>query len=387
MDSKESKSSMSEEERLELCKKLDKELDEYIDGLEKKSYTEGWPEDRWEEEMEKHPFFMTQAPSSDDVNSPLVEGLQKLKYDAAENTPEELAANYKEDGNFNFKYKNYRLAILSYTEGLKAKCNDKELQAQLLNNRSASQFMLGNYRSSLSDAKACLKLDESHPKARMRAAQCCWKMGMFDDCLVHCDEFLSRNPTDAKALKIRADAVLGKKRAERDLRLEARKFKSKTSEKEGLMKAIKERGIKLHQNEDEEPNLEPLHPAAEGAKVTLGTDGRLSWPCLFMYPEHTVTEFVRQWHEDVTFHSQLGEMFAERAEWDQEGKYKIENLACYFEGDQSSREIHEIKLSSTLGKVLSDKRCTVVDGMPKFIVLVKDSRSEKNFIQQYNVSK
>lgn len=39
----------TDEERLQLAQKLDKELDEFIDGLEKKPYTDGWPEDRWEE--------------------------------------------------------------------------------------------------------------------------------------------------------------------------------------------------------------------------------------------------------------------------------------------------------------------------------------------------
>lgn len=43
------KSKMSDEERLALAEKLDKDLDDFIDGLEKKRYTEGWPEDRWEE--------------------------------------------------------------------------------------------------------------------------------------------------------------------------------------------------------------------------------------------------------------------------------------------------------------------------------------------------
>lgn len=43
------KSKMSDVERLALAEKLDKDLDEFIDGLEKKRYTEGWPEDRWEE--------------------------------------------------------------------------------------------------------------------------------------------------------------------------------------------------------------------------------------------------------------------------------------------------------------------------------------------------
>ncbi len=41
--------SMTDEERAELAAKLDADLDAFIDGLEKKSYTEGWPEDRWQE--------------------------------------------------------------------------------------------------------------------------------------------------------------------------------------------------------------------------------------------------------------------------------------------------------------------------------------------------
>lgn len=43
------KATMSDKERLELAAKLDADLDQFIDGLEKKRYTEGWPEDRWEE--------------------------------------------------------------------------------------------------------------------------------------------------------------------------------------------------------------------------------------------------------------------------------------------------------------------------------------------------
>lgn len=61
--------------------------------------------------MDKHPFFMKDTPADGEL-SPLAEGLAKLKYDPSENTALELATNYKEDGNFNFKHKNYRLAIM-----------------------------------------------------------------------------------------------------------------------------------------------------------------------------------------------------------------------------------------------------------------------------------
>lgn len=43
------KKNMTDEERLALAEKLDKDLDAFIDSLEKKRYNEGWPEDRWEE--------------------------------------------------------------------------------------------------------------------------------------------------------------------------------------------------------------------------------------------------------------------------------------------------------------------------------------------------
>lgn len=84
------KKQWSERERLELAAKLDSELDDFINSLERKSYSEGWPEDRWQEEMEKHPFFMKQSPQVGEQVSPLMEGLQQLKYGEDENTPEGL---------------------------------------------------------------------------------------------------------------------------------------------------------------------------------------------------------------------------------------------------------------------------------------------------------
>lgn len=44
-----SKQNMTDEERAALAEQMDKELDDFIDSLEKRGYTEGWPEDRWEE--------------------------------------------------------------------------------------------------------------------------------------------------------------------------------------------------------------------------------------------------------------------------------------------------------------------------------------------------
>lgn len=55
--SQEKKTPMTDEERLALCQKLDQELDDFIDSLERKRYTEGWPEDRWEVRLSKLKYF------------------------------------------------------------------------------------------------------------------------------------------------------------------------------------------------------------------------------------------------------------------------------------------------------------------------------------------
>lgn len=39
---------MTDEERLALAKKLDDDLDDFINSLEKKRYSDGWSEDKWE---------------------------------------------------------------------------------------------------------------------------------------------------------------------------------------------------------------------------------------------------------------------------------------------------------------------------------------------------
>lgn len=164
------KPNMTEEERAALADQMDKELDDFIDSLEKRGYTEGWPEDRWEEvchlnisssfiefsinacrflfaqEMNKHPFFMKEPPKPGDDLHPMLEGIQQLKYDPLENTLEDLATTYKKDGNYDLKNKKYRMAIYSYTEGLNQKCPNDELNATLHNNRSAAHFFLKNYR-------------------------------------------------------------------------------------------------------------------------------------------------------------------------------------------------------------------------------------------------
>lgn len=185
---------ISDEERLKLAEKLDKELDEFMNGLERKPYTDGWSEDNWEEEIKKHPFFMKEAPKEGEELHPLLEGIQQLKYDPEENTKEELAENYKQDGTFYMKHKKFRMAIIGYTEGLKQKCENKELNAVLYNNRSVAHYYLRNYRSSLNDALKAVELNPEYMKSKIRAAHCYSHLERFTECQELCISILDDFP-------------------------------------------------------------------------------------------------------------------------------------------------------------------------------------------------
>ena len=59
----------------------EEELDLFLDKI-KNEYKDGWTEENWEEEMEKHPFFMTKLPEDSTDLPPAVEALRQVKWDA-----------------------------------------------------------------------------------------------------------------------------------------------------------------------------------------------------------------------------------------------------------------------------------------------------------------
>ncbi|CAG9570717.1 unnamed protein product [Danaus chrysippus] len=375
------KPAMTEEERIALCKKLDKELDDFIDGLEKKRYTEGWPEDRWEEEMDKHPFFMKSTPEDGEL-SPLAEGLAKLKYDPEENTPLELATNYKDDGNFNFKHKNYRLAIIGYTEGIKVKCDDAEINASLYNNRAAAHWHLKNYRSALYDSEKALSYNPEHEKSRLRAAKSALQISKFDTCIEHCQKLLEQKPTDKELSKLMADAKKKKLLVARDERKKKKVEAKKSEQKDLVIKAVIERGIKISKCEDEDDvdlsKLEPTLPGAQDSIVHL-EDGILKWPVLFLYPEYQTSDFVKACPENVPLISQLEQLFP--APWDEANNYKASSINVYYEGRDKMPHIVDPKRN--LGELLVAKYFELKAGTPAFFVMVRGSRVESRFLESY----
>ncbi|EDW46633.1 DNA polymerase interacting tetratricopeptide repeat-containing, protein of 47 kDa [Drosophila sechellia] len=378
----------TDEERLELAAQLDAELDAFIDGLEKKRYEEGWPEDRWQEEMDKHPFFMKRAPQPGDDVHPMFEGLQKLKYDPEENTRDELALNYKEDGNFYMKHKKFRMAIYSFTEGIKTKTDNPDVLAVLYNNRSAAHFFIKNYRSSLSDAQRALFYKPDYTKARWRSAQCAYELERFDLCTQMCEELLEVDVDHKEANALLHKNKIKKIEIERNQRKEAVEERRRLAGFHRLRDAIEQRAIKFDDQKVgkkdviSEELLKPKFLPLEDHPVHLDKDGStLIWPAAFSYPEFLLSDFYQQLSETTTMRDCLARLFSEQLPYDKAHIYRQGNVHVYYENRKVGC-VHKVDEEKQLAEIIAEKGFFVSGGALLFYVVPKDSRVEQEFINE-----
>ncbi|XP_044530731.1 tetratricopeptide repeat protein 4 [Gracilinanus agilis] len=335
-------------------------MDAFLDKFRSQPYRGRLHEDTWEQEFDKIPMFMKKAPTEiNPQETPELACLQSIIFDD-ERSPEEQAKTYKDEGNDYFKDKDYKKAVVSYTEGLKKKCSDADLNAVLLTNRAAAQFHLGNLRSALNDVTAARKLKPDHLKA------------------------IIREPRPFPFQRVE----------ERDIRKAKVKERKEAAQKGALLLAIQTRNIRLRDadeptsdDSDDPDDLDGASPRtglgsenAAGAAVSLGDDGRLRWPALLLYPEHGQTDFIAAFHEDSRFIDHLLVMFGELPPWDVEQKYQPDNLELYFE-DDAQEELHQLSPESTLLEALQHPRYVVKASTPAFLVLVKQSPFCKSFLR------
>nr|XP_017510743.1 tetratricopeptide repeat protein 4 isoform X1 [Manis javanica] len=375
----------------------DDAMDSFLEKFQSQPYRAGFHEDQWEEEFEKIPLFMKKAPSEiDPKENPDLACLQSIIFDE-DRSPEEQAKTYKDEGNDYFKEKDYKKAVISYTEGLKKKCADPGLNAVLYTNRAAAQYYLGNFRSALNDVMAARKLKPCHLKAIVRGALCHLELKNFAEAVNWCDEGLQIDAKEKKLLEMRSKADKLKRTEQRDIRKAKLKEKKEQNQNEALLQAIKARNIRLASeaaDKDEDSASEGLGElfldglSSEnpyGARLSVDDQGRLSWPVLLLYPEYAQSDFISAFHEDSRFIDHLMVMFAEMPSWDLEQKYCPDNLEVYFE-DEDKAELYRVPPRSTLLQVLQHPRYWVKALTPAFLVCVGSSPFCRSYLQGRKVS-
>ncbi|XP_054836890.1 tetratricopeptide repeat protein 4 isoform X3 [Eublepharis macularius] len=312
------------------------DLDAFLDKFRgPERYERAFSPETWEQEFEKIPMFMKKAPSEiDPEQNPDLACLQSIIFDE-------------------------------------------------------EQTLEGNYRSALSDVIAARKLKSNHLKAVVRGALCHLELQHFSEAMMWCEEGLRIDPKEKKLLETRAKADRLKRTKERDLRKARLQEKKEQAQKDSLFKAIEDRNIKLSPVSSKDGNVISASLAemsldgfnsesAIGAKVCLDENGSLSWPVLFLYPEHGQSDLISAFHEESRFIEHLMVMFEELPPWDTERKYYPSQLELYYE-DEEREEIYQICTQSTLLQALQHQRYFVKAGTPIFFILVKLAPFSKNY--------
>lgn len=154
--------------------------DDIADYFTKNRYYDKFDEKRWREQMEEHPLLMTKPPDNPEEIPPLVEAMRQLKYGEDCNTPQELAKQYKLDGNEHFKQKKFQDALTSYTKGLnyleKELDETAELKSVLFSNRAACYVMLKQYQKAVNDCRDALRINPKNMRARQRMEESLYKL-------------------------------------------------------------------------------------------------------------------------------------------------------------------------------------------------------------------
>jgi tetratricopeptide (TPR) repeat protein len=129
-------------------------------------------------ELNKLPFFMNELTLQDGEERPEIEALKALAY---EGEPDEVAENFKKQGNDRYKWKMYKDAVEFYTKGIDVGCGVEHIEAALYLNRAACNLELKNYRRCINDCKECLSRQPKNVKALFRAAKAYSSLEHFDD--------------------------------------------------------------------------------------------------------------------------------------------------------------------------------------------------------------
>ncbi|KAJ3043836.1 40S ribosomal protein [Rhizophlyctis rosea] len=351
-------------------------------------------------EIMNTPLFMDRLPTAEDAEeNETLAAIQSLVYDG---NPDEIATNFKNQGNDCYKQKDYRNAIQYYNKGLQAKSDNRILNATLLCNRAAVNLDLGNYRKVLTDCAAALRLDLSNIKAFFRSTKALLALDRVDEALDCCDLGLSREPNNKALQSLRVSIVKRKQEMEEMEVKRKQKEEKRREEEEKLAETIKARGVRLvtfkrptnDDSDTEEPslskpsyinqNLDPSH------RVTLTPSGLLTWPVSFIYPEHSQSDLIAAFAEDSTFGDHIDFMFGEdqqRPSWDKEGVYTPGRLEVYVE--TTPTEVGEdVKLLRVgrdlrLAEVLALPKVAVVDGVARFYLVPRGTEFAKRFRRRY----
>ncbi|KAJ3743389.1 40S ribosomal protein S7 [Lentinula detonsa] len=270
------------------------------------------------------PLFMRSLPDEDPAENTSLAALQSLVH---EGTPDEIAENFKEQGNDYFKGKRYRDAVGFYTQAIDAKPDNPSLLEALLCNRAACNLELKNYGSVLRDCSKVLSQNTKSSKAYYRSALALIaleRLGEAVDCCARCLDSDKDNKGIQGVLERATKLKTAKDKKESERREELRQ---EHLAKVKLNDAFKERNIFVLPKPDGSQNPYVPHFDPEDS-----SGNSLIFPTFFLYPQYATSDVIPEYVEDTPFSAHLEIMFSSTApppEWDVKRQYKAGRLVVY----------------------------------------------------------
>lgn len=318
----------------------------------------------------------------------MMEGLQQLKFDPEENTTDELAEKYKEDGNYWLKMKKYRIAIMNYTEGLMQKSENKEIIANLYNNRSAAQYFLKNYRSSIADAKKALEFKSDYHKAKMRILKSLMELKKYEESCKEAQEFLMDDPSSKELTDFLKIALSKRTERERNERKVQMMEKKKRQEFQTLTKSLIERKAKFEEvrngNLAADLTFEMIKPKIDPLSdfpISIQSDGTINYPAIFCYPEFKLTDIQQQLIEHVTMQEILESML-EQTEEGSPPKFTSPDAVNVYYDNRFKGKLVKVFKEKTIKQIVAETDFWIHSGYLTFYVTPKDSAVEREFVNQ-----
>ncbi|KAI8331901.1 hypothetical protein BC941DRAFT_359789 [Chlamydoabsidia padenii] len=325
-----------------------------------------------DEELAKVPLFMSHLP--DEENETLT-ALQSLVFDG---TPEEIAENFKNQGNDCFKAGKlkYKDAISFYTRAIDTECKDQQIMEACYANRAAVNLELGNYGKVLRDCAKCLAINPSNVKALYRSARGLFQLDRPDEAYDCCVHALNVDPdnTAVQALQTKIQKRQDELKARAAAKAERQRKEQQAIEEKAA--ALARRKITMDVQDKTMYDAATIHYDPDTDVVT--------WPVFFLYPEHKESDYIQQFDENNTFQDHIDVMLEQPAPWDPDHVYSPNNVNVYFENNQGAHpSLLKVGNKLPLAKVLALDQYVVTNGVPSFIILPKSGEFKDQFLDKY----
>ncbi|KAG8965887.1 hypothetical protein FRC03_012819 [Tulasnella sp. 419] len=292
------------------------------------------------------PLFMKSLPPEDGLgmngDTAALEALQSLVH---EGTPDEVALNFKEQGNEYFRGKRYREAMGFYTQGIDAKPESLALREALYGNRAACNLELKNFGSVLRDTSSLLLINPKSSKAHYRAGQALVELERYEEALDCCDRCLAFDGINSSVRTLRDRAARLKVEKDRREAEKAERMRKEQNEKRVMNAVIQ--SLNLIILPSREGYSSPYSPHFDPTFSGLRTDVTpVLFPLFLLYPQYSQSDLIASFDPSSNFVSHLETMFPPSPSastnsrpaitqppqfppWDIYQEYTVGNLALY----------------------------------------------------------